>query len=150
MKVYQTDANGFLVGEVIAEKNPLENGFLIPAGCVIEQPPAVGQQQAAQYKNGAWALMPDLRGVEYWHLGQKKKIENIGESLPQGATLTEPQELIAAREAAAATPAALAELAAIDLASIRAMREYIASKADAPQILKNRETAAQEARAKLK
>jgi hypothetical protein len=42
------------------------------------------------------------------------------------------------------------ELLEIDLASIRAMREYIASKADAPQILKDRETAAQAARAKLK
>lgn len=46
--------------------------------------------------------------------------------------------------------ATLAELNALDLASIRAMREYIASKADAPQILKDRETAARAARAKLK
>lgn len=43
-----------------------------------------------------------------------------------------------------------AELAAIDAASVRALREYVASKADAPQILKDRETAAQAARAKLK
>jgi hypothetical protein len=43
-----------------------------------------------------------------------------------------------------------AELKSIDLLSIRAMREYIASKADAPQILKDRETSAQAARAKLK
>lgn len=55
----------------------------------------------------------------------------------------------AAEIAAAENAAALAELAAIDLASIRAMREYIASKADAPKILKDRETAAQAARAKL-
>jgi len=45
---------------------------------------------------------------------------------------------------------AQAELAQIDAASIRAMREYIAGKADAPQLLKDRETAAQAARAKLK
>jgi len=50
----------------------------------------------------------------------------------------------------AADAATLAELAAIDAASIRAIREYIASKADAPQILKDRELAAQAARAKLK
>lgn len=43
-----------------------------------------------------------------------------------------------------------AELIAIDLQSIRAIREYIASKADAPQILKDKEVAAQSARVKLK
>lgn len=50
----------------------------------------------------------------------------------------------------AANNAAKSELLAIDAASIRAMREYIASKQDAPQILKDRETAAQAARAKIK
>lgn len=44
---------------------------------------------------------------------------------------------------------AIAELAVIDAASIRAMREYIAAKPDAPQFIKNHETAAQAARAKL-
>lgn len=54
-------------------------------------------------------------------------------------------------QAAIAEKAAeLANLAAIDAASVRAMREYIASKSDAPQILKDRELAAQAARAKLK
>jgi hypothetical protein len=46
--------------------------------------------------------------------------------------------------------AAKAELIALDLASIRSIREYIAARADAPQILKYREAAAQAARAKLK
>lgn len=45
--------------------------------------------------------------------------------------------------------AAMAELRAIDLASIRSIREYIAAKADAPQILKDREAASVAARAKL-
>lgn len=51
--------------------------------------------------------------------------------------------------AAAEKAAAIAELAAIDLASIRALREYVAAQADAPQILKDRENAAKLARAKL-
>jgi hypothetical protein len=42
------------------------------------------------------------------------------------------------------------ELVLIDAATIRAMREYIASKADAPQILIDRETLAAQLRAKLK
>lgn len=55
----------------------------------------------------------------------------------------------AAQIAENARLATLAELAAIDLASIRALREYVASKADAPQLLKDRESAAQAARSKL-
>jgi hypothetical protein len=45
---------------------------------------------------------------------------------------------------------AVAELLAIDAGSIRAIREYIASKADAPAILKDKEAAAVLARVKLK
>lgn len=51
--------------------------------------------------------------------------------------------------AAADRAAALADLAAIDAASIRAIREYIAAKPDAPAILIERETAAKAARARL-
>lgn len=51
--------------------------------------------------------------------------------------------------AAAERAATLAELVAIDLASIRALREYVASKPDAPQYIKDREAAAVTARARL-
>lgn len=51
---------------------------------------------------------------------------------------------------AEASAAAKRELTAIDLASIRAIREYIAAKPDAPQILKDREAAAIVARGKVK
>jgi|APLak6261667961_1056064.scaffolds.fasta_scaffold23272_2 hypothetical protein len=42
------------------------------------------------------------------------------------------------------------DLMLLDQQTIRAMREYIASKADAPQILKDRETLAAQLRVKLK
>ena len=42
------------------------------------------------------------------------------------------------------------DLMVLDQQTIRAMREYIASKADAPQILKDREALAAQLRAKLK
>ena len=51
---------------------------------------------------------------------------------------------------AESTSQALAALREIDLASIRSIREYIGSKPDAPQWLKDREAAAQAERAKLK
>lgn len=52
--------------------------------------------------------------------------------------------------AAAAKAAALAELATIDLSSVRALREYVAAQPNAPQYIKDKETAAQAARAKIK
>ncbi len=57
---------------------------------------------------------------------------------------------IAAEVAALKSAAALAALAAIDAASIRSIREYIASKPDAPQILKDYEVKASTERSKLK
>lgn len=52
--------------------------------------------------------------------------------------------------AAEDSAAAKRKLAALDLASIRDLREYIAAKADAPQSLKDREAAAIAARARVK
>ncbi|MDD2932746.1 MAG: hypothetical protein PHO76_02565 [Methylotenera sp.] len=56
----------------------------------------------------------------------------------------------AAQLAENAKAQALAELATIDASSVRALREYIASKADAPQWLKDKDAAAVLARSKLK
>jgi hypothetical protein len=53
-------------------------------------------------------------------------------------------------EAAQQQRAALAALNDLDLSSIRALREYIAAKADAPQALKDKEAAAVVERGKLK
>lgn len=56
--VYQTDAEGFLVSEVIADESPLEPGvFLIPAGCVEAKPPHTANGQRAQWIGDGWHLM---------------------------------------------------------------------------------------------
>lgn len=148
MQVYQTDENGFFVEQVTAKQDAFGD-FLIPAGCVIVAPPQVGEFKAAQFKNGAWVVVDDLRGVKYWHEGQQHEITEKGVSLPQGATLFEPPELIAAREAAEAEAAIKSDLLKIDIKSIRALREYVAAQQDAPQFIKENEAAAQTARAKL-
>lgn len=57
---------------------------------------------------------------------------------------------IAAEATALKQTKALAALAAIDAASIRSIREYIASKPDAPQILKDYDAKAAAERIKLK
>lgn len=51
---------------------------------------------------------------------------------------------------AEANAKALVALHLIDIGSIRAIREYIAAKPDAPQVLKDREAAAAVERSKLK
>lgn len=59
-------------------------------------------------------------------------------------------ELVAWRSARDNAARALSRLAEIDRISVRALREYVAAKADAPQILKDREAEAVAERAKLK
>lgn len=82
--------------------------------------------------------------------------ENKTEVLPEGfaeITKDEAEALIAPTQEQITNSennAAKVALAAIDAASIRALREYIASKSDAPQILKEKEASAIAARAKIK
>lgn len=58
MLLYQTDRSGFLVGPVEAIESPLEPGvFLIPAGCIEAQPPALGEGQRARWDGEGWAIV---------------------------------------------------------------------------------------------
>lgn len=57
--VYQTDATGHFVGEVVADKSPREVGvFLIPAGCVEVAPPAAITDHERVWYDGAWIQVP--------------------------------------------------------------------------------------------
>ena len=58
MQVYQADPEGFYVGPAVADPDPLDDGnWLIPAGCVTEAPPALSDDQRAQFANGAWVVV---------------------------------------------------------------------------------------------
>ena len=58
MQVYQTDRQGFYVGQTMADPDQLDEGnWIIPAGCVTEPPPAIGEKQLAQWLNGAWTVV---------------------------------------------------------------------------------------------
>lgn len=114
------------MGEGQADESPLEPGvFLIPAHATDITPPAEVAGKTRHFEGGAWVL----RDIP-----------------PPPAPPVKTPEEIAAEEQAAIK----AKLAEIDFASIRSIREYIAAKADAPQILKDREAAAVAERAKLK
>lgn len=55
--VYQTDRGGFFVGAIEADPSPLETGvFLIPAGCVEIEPPAIPEGMVARWDGSAWRL----------------------------------------------------------------------------------------------
>ncbi|MDG3040429.1 DUF4376 domain-containing protein [Roseicyclus marinus] len=56
--VYQTDAEGFFIKAVQADPSPLElDVWLIPGGCVEDEPPALSEGQSAQWVNGAWQVI---------------------------------------------------------------------------------------------
>ena len=58
MEVYQTNADGFYIGPTVADPDPLDKGnWLIPAGCVTDAPPALTDNQVAQWAAGAWVVV---------------------------------------------------------------------------------------------
>ena len=58
MKVFQTDHNGFLVGETFADPDPMDEGnWLIPGGCVEQEPPTLPDGQRAKFVSGTWVVV---------------------------------------------------------------------------------------------
>lgn len=58
MKVYQTDQYGFYVGPVSADPDPLDEGnWLVPGGCVVNEPPSLEQGQKARLVGGIWTVV---------------------------------------------------------------------------------------------
>lgn len=127
MKIYHYHPETLeYLGEGRADESPLEPGvWLIPAHATDTAPPAKVAGKTRHFEGGAWVL----RDIP-----------------PPPAPPVKTPEEIAAEEQAAIK----AKLVEIDIASIRSIREYIAAKADAPRILKDREAAAVAERAKLK
>lgn len=56
--VYQTDSNGFYVGETTADPDPQNIGnWLVPAGCVEQAPPVAPRGKIAQWSSYKWKLI---------------------------------------------------------------------------------------------
>lgn len=67
-------------------------GENIPEGSILKPPPTLEENQAVVVKNGAWEVVPDFVGVEYWDdNGQRHVISELGEEIPEGAFLEESQ-----------------------------------------------------------
>jgi hypothetical protein len=60
MQVWQVGEDGYLVGAIEAEPDPLTPGaWLIPRGCVTAAPPDVPAGQRARWTGEAWQLEPE-------------------------------------------------------------------------------------------
>jgi len=151
MKIYHFDHNGLFIGESDADRSPLENEvFLIPANATNIKPPEIGLNQIQKFNGVNWSVIADFRGFKYWTSHNvMHEILNAGELLPSEFFTENPPKTQNEIDLEISNQAKN-DLIALDLASIRSIREYIASKADAPQILKEREAAAIAARAKIK
>lgn len=57
MIVYQLASGGYFAGEVVADESPLEPGvFLIPGGCIEENPPHFDPRTQRARWDGAWSI----------------------------------------------------------------------------------------------
>lgn len=107
MIVYLHDFLGFFIRLIElddSDKDP-EGNYNIPARCVEDAPPEAPAEQVARYVDGAWVLVPDLVGREYWVNYQRFVMEERGVPFPEGAVLQDPgpspEQVAAARIAQA-------------------------------------------------
>lgn len=102
--VYNYDRDtGEYRGEAAAHENPRRPGsYLLPAFSTETAPPPVGEHEAAVYRDGAWSVVPDWRGHEYWLAdGSRHEIIELGVEPPDGALDEEPPVPADARRKAA-------------------------------------------------
>lgn len=84
---------GEYIGTGEALPDPLEDScFLIPAYATDVTPPKSGQNEIAVFDGESWSVKPDFRGTDCWSgYGDKHTITEIGETVPDGASQTEPE-----------------------------------------------------------
>lgn len=96
MIVYQTDDSGYFMHSVEADPDPMTPGnFLIPRGCVKVAPPKLSDNEAAQWANGNWIVVPDYRGTTYWLADRTKHvILERGVNPPNNSFTVEPPKTL--------------------------------------------------------
>ena len=101
-KVYQFDVeNKTYKGELIlddSDKSP-SGAWNIPGDCTETVPPTEKENYIPVWNGAAWVEMEDYRGKEYWLPGDTygtpgREVKEIG-PLPEGATLTPPEQTLA-------------------------------------------------------
>ncbi|MDZ4726213.1 MAG: hypothetical protein SH817_08645 [Leptospira sp.] len=94
MKAYQTDNNGYYIGEVDCQKSPLEPGkFLIPRGAFTDEPPEFGENEIPFRVGESWEIRPNFSGKIYFNKETRvPKIFEIGELFDSNFTDSVPIE----------------------------------------------------------
>lgn len=65
MIVYQNDPDGYFVAPTTADPDPLtRDKWLIPAGCVTQEPPVLTEGQRARWDGLAWSVVEPEPEVE--------------------------------------------------------------------------------------
>ena len=92
MDIYHYDQiTGAFVGAAVADRSPLDETWLIPAFATEIPPPETDAGDVAVFVDGAWSVLHDDRGTVYYLPdGTRGQISEIGETLPEGASLTPP------------------------------------------------------------
>ncbi len=74
--VYQTDEEGFYIGETVAFESPLESGvYHIPRGCVEEQPPEVSFKERPRLVNNVWVKQIIYTEEEIKQIEEQMRLE---------------------------------------------------------------------------
>ena len=74
-----------------ARLDPIEHKPLVPAFATLIKPPETKAQEAVVFVDGAWKLMDDYRGTEYWLAdGTHVTITKLGEVPPKDALSAPP------------------------------------------------------------
>ena len=100
-KVYQFDDKKIYKGtlELNASDKSASGHWNIPSDCVEIAPPAPQENTAYKWRGGTWLAVEDYRKKEYWLPGDTygtpgREVKEIG-PLPEGATLTPPEQTLA-------------------------------------------------------
>lgn len=139
-KVYAyCDGTGEYIGTSIARVCPVTKADYIYPACTTETPPPADVAgMATVYRNGEWVHIEDNRGKHVYNLetGERGNVINfLNEDIPEGYTLTPPPEPEPLTESELRRIAIMAELADIDMRSIRPMRANPQTQDDIDMLL---------------
>ncbi len=160
---YNIENENVFIGEHVCQANPVRSGeFLMPSYYSETNPGTIPENKNAFYDavKKKWVIKNDYRGIIIYNTetGNREYCKEF--EIPEGYTLLPPGKNQTwngtkwiddpEKIKAATNEAAKAELIQIDLQSIRSIREWLAARPDAPELLKQHEKDATAERTKLK
>ncbi len=159
---YNVENDNVFIGEHVCQTNPKKPGeFLFPSHYTETNPGELTPHKNAFFNvtSKKWEIKSDYRGIAIYNTktGQQEYCADF--QIPEGYTLLPPgknemwngKKWIADSEKIkiAENATAKAELIQIDIQSIRSIREWLVTQPNASEFLKQHESDAKAARAKL-